>query len=428
MGLQRRLLLRAHRLRLGRLSLCRRVHPARAAGGAGRGVRKRGARAGRTCRRRCRLRSGRRTVTELRAVVLALEWEGPRFPLPRPRFSPSRNLGVRGSPGRHPREVPLHPTPGFRGPVTLVVSRAAVSDRGARRCPARPRRSTMCWQAGTPPRRGRSAASTLGSDGGPIARENGLEIPAAFWLKDAQVAQEAGMAARAVESVTRYLTVVGQGGEAYREALVLLDAAEAATATKEVGQRFRDCLECPEMVVLPGGSLAMGRYEVTVGEYGAFASATGVGAAGGCLTFDPSFAQTDRHPVLCMRWDGAQDYVSWLSRRTGATFGCRRRRSGSVRLPVLSLGATGWGEGRGRMGRALSVSTVRTRRVCRTWLGTCGSGLRTAGRGTAAVVCCAAAPGATLPSTSGLARAAGPPSATGPSASVFAFRGRWIKS
>ena len=172
----------------------------------------------------------------------------------------------------------------------------------------------MCWQAGTPPRRGRSAASTLGSDGGPIARENGLEIPAAFWLKDAQVAQEAGMAARAVESVTRYLTVVGQGGEAYREALVLLDAAEAATATKEVGQRFRDCLECPEMVVLPGGSLAMGRYEVTVGEYGAFASATGVGAAGGCLTFDPSFAQTDRHPVLCMRWDGAQEYVSWLSR------------------------------------------------------------------------------------------------------------------
>ena len=41
------------------------------------------------------------------------------------------------------------------------------------------------------------------------------------------------------------------------------------------GEVFRDCVECPEMVVLPGGNLAMGRYEVTVAEYRAFASATG---------------------------------------------------------------------------------------------------------------------------------------------------------
>ena len=36
--------------------------------------------------------------------------------------------------------------------------------------------------------------------------------------------------------------------------------------------------ECPEMVVLAGGNLAMGRYEVTVGEYRAFVSATGADA------------------------------------------------------------------------------------------------------------------------------------------------------
>ncbi len=41
------------------------------------------------------------------------------------------------------------------------------------------------------------------------------------------------------------------------------------------GDVFRDCAECPEMVVLPGGDLAMGRYEVTVGEYRAFVSSTG---------------------------------------------------------------------------------------------------------------------------------------------------------
>ena len=33
------------------------------------------------------------------------------------------------------------------------------------------------------------------------------------------------------------------------------------------------------MVVLAGGGVAMGRYEVTVGEYRAFASATGGGGA-----------------------------------------------------------------------------------------------------------------------------------------------------
>ena len=81
------------------------------------------------------------------------------------------------------------------------------------------------------------------------------------------------------------------------------------------------------MVVLADGTLAMGRYEVTVGEYRAFASATGGGAGGGCFTLgdgdswrDPGFPQTDRHPVTCVIWDDAQAYVSWLSRTTGMTY------------------------------------------------------------------------------------------------------------
>ena len=86
------------------------------------------------------------------------------------------------------------------------------------------------------------------------------------------------------------------------------------------GDVFRDCVECPEMVVLPGSNLAMGRYEVTVGEYRAFVSATGAGA-GDCVgTWSwraPGFPQTDRHPVTCVSWDEAQAYVSWLSRTTG---------------------------------------------------------------------------------------------------------------
>ena len=101
----------------------------------------------------------------------------------------------------------------------------------------------------------------------------------------------------------------------------------AGDARLQPGEVFRDCAGCPEMMVMPGGRLALERYEVTVGEYRAFASATGGGAGGGCSTIgdgdswrNPGFRQTDRHPVACVSWDDAQEYVSWLSRTTGATY------------------------------------------------------------------------------------------------------------
>ena len=144
----------------------------------------------------------------------------------------------------------------------------------------------------------------------------------------------------------------------------------ARDAPRRPGEVFRDCDDCPEMVVLPGGGLALRRYEVTVGEYRTFASATGGGAGGGCLATgsgdswrNPGYPQTDRYPVTCVNWNDAQEYVSWLSRSTGARYrlpslaelevaaigsppGCHRDRqpNGNLRpCPVGSYGSSGAG-------------------------------------------------------------------------------------
>lgn len=120
---------------------------------------------------------------------------------------------------------------------------------------------------------------------------------------------------------------------------------------------------------MQGGELAVGRYEVTVGEFRAFVSATGGGGPDGdCFTVtgggswnNPGFPQTDRHPVACVGWFDAQEYVAWLSREVGATFrlpteaewesvargsqpGCYEDRTGSRgTCPVGSYGANAAG-------------------------------------------------------------------------------------
>ena len=70
-----------------------------------------------------------------------------------------------------------------------------------------------------------------------LQAEHGLEVPEAFWFKRGQVAQEAGLYQRAMESATRYLEIAGQQGEHYRVALELLDAAQQAMEAAEEDAR-----------------------------------------------------------------------------------------------------------------------------------------------------------------------------------------------
>ena len=130
---------------------------------------------------------------------------------------------------------------------------------------------------------------------------------------------------------------------------------------RSAGDRFRDCPDCPEMVVVPAGSFRMGclsedeecaadekpAHDVTIGrpfglsahevtrrEYRSFVEATGHDTGLSCWTDEdgnwedragsgwlrPGYAQGDDHPAVCVSWDDAQSYVSWLSGTTGEAY------------------------------------------------------------------------------------------------------------
>lgn len=104
------------------------------------------------------------------------------------------------------------------------------------------------------------------------------------------------------------------------------------------GHRFRDCAECPEMVIVPPGSFmmgshtgypderpvhrvtiaapfAVGRFEVTFEEWDACV------AQGGCSPHpDDKGWGRGRRPVITVNWSDAQSYVAWLSRKTGRSY------------------------------------------------------------------------------------------------------------
>lgn len=132
------------------------------------------------------------------------------------------------------------------------------------------------------------------------------------------------------------------------------------------GTVFKDCVDCPEMVVIPGGRFLMGvtadeeereglsdefrhrsqpqrgvdvrgfsagKYEVTRAQYRVFVQSTGR-SSDGCFIWtgvqvekdpgkdwrNPGYAQDEQHPVACVSWEDASEYVRWLSKRTGKNY------------------------------------------------------------------------------------------------------------
>ena len=149
--------------------------------------------------------------------------------------------------------------------------------------------------------------------------------------------------------------------------------AEKSTQ-KADNSMFRDCRDCPDMVVLPGGSylkgspqdeegrsddrrnhdeddlegpggsqvtvdvpaFAIGAFEITNEQFGAFVKDSGYQMPGGCiadvygdgkwLSYPEATWQNlgrafqDNYPASCIGWDAANAYTRWLSIKTGANY------------------------------------------------------------------------------------------------------------
>jgi formylglycine-generating enzyme required for sulfatase activity len=146
------------------------------------------------------------------------------------------------------------------------------------------------------------------------------------------------------------------GGDGKQAALN--PSAKAAQKSDDTYSRapFRDCEHCPQLIIVPAGTVqvgspadqpgraadepvarmvtiaqpfAIGRLEILRGEYALFVKETGHRSTSNCQTGHkrgefswqrPAVEQDDRHPVVCVSHDDVRVYLAWLGGKSGFTY------------------------------------------------------------------------------------------------------------
>jgi formylglycine-generating enzyme required for sulfatase activity len=164
-----------------------------------------------------------------------------------------------------------------------------------------------------------------------------------------------------------------------------VQAAKSSGTTPKTksGKIFRDCSRCPQMVVIRAGSFdmgssaaeigrredeepvhrvkvaafALGKTEITRGQFAAFVKKTGYNTGNKCWTIDGGkyeersgnwrklgYPQDDRHPVACINWNDANAYTKWISRKTGKQYRLPTEAEWEYAARGKTLTARYWGE------------------------------------------------------------------------------------
>ena len=238
---------------------------------------------------------------------------------------------------------------------------------------------------------------------------NGQHAEDARRLQTIALDDDAYEKARRVDTVAAYEAYLRSypSGRHVEAARRLLEERREAESLRP-GERFRDCDECPELVVVARGTFSMGSpeaerwrndnegprhqvaiedafavgvHEITIREYGRFVQATGRPMRGSCRHWKegewknvfgtgwkfPGFSQTEEEPVVCVNWEDAQAYGKWLSRKTGEEY---RLLSESEWEYVARAGtsiATYWGDQRAGQCLYANGADLELKRRDREW-------------------------------------------------------------